>query len=32
MLLHSAVEETVLKRRTSRLLLPLPVTPPETVN
>ena len=27
MLLHSAVEETVLKRRTSRLLLPLQVTP-----
>ncbi|THH20791.1 hypothetical protein EW146_g648 [Bondarzewia mesenterica] len=27
MLFHSAVEETVLKRRTSRLLLPLPVTP-----
>ncbi|KAA1471868.1 kinase-like protein [Dentipellis sp. KUC8613] len=27
MLFHSAVEETVLKRRTSRLLLPLPVAP-----
>ncbi|KAI0044332.1 kinase-like protein [Auriscalpium vulgare] len=27
LLFHSPVEETVLKRRTSRLLLPLPVTP-----
>lgn len=27
LLYHSAVEETVLKRRTSRLLLPIPVAP-----